>query len=520
MPFKNQIIISLFFGFFFLNNLNGETNHLFYGKKALAEKNYPLALELFTKELKNNPLNCEAHFYKGVTLEKINQKEQAISSFLFVTKINCNPKLKEQSFWKAFNYYKFLEDWDTLYEVSKAFLQFKPNPEVEKYYKIAEENRNPKTTKLKELSITAEKYESTQNWDKAVELYREIFDLTQEVQYLLKIALIYKNIKNDKDAYNTFLEILKYEPKHWYANYQLGIYSFSFGYPENCIQYLDVADKNNKDRGSNFLYYVNLTKALCNLNLEQYLDFKENFLFLKNLKHNKEENFYLLELFYNFFINLDYKINYKKTKISRHLEGFHVLQMLEAFYQKDFNQLFHLLTSLDFKNTKYIRWSNYIKQLYLILLIEFRGNQEKRNLILNLLQEENFLEITTKPYKKSLLIYFLQNYTQKPYTKLDKKFLEQLFFSELDPFSLSLVYLYYLQKEKEEFVRRLNQLPNLENAFLYYLKSIRDLYQKDAKSAYTTLMHSIELDIDFKDIAVQEGFFQEYLEENDELKNL
>ncbi len=515
-----KIIIFTLFCFLFLFNLKAETNYLFYGKKALAEKNYTLALELLNKELNSNPVNCEAHFYKALTLERINQKEQATSSFLAVTKMNCSPKLKEQSFWKVFNYYKFLEDWDNLYEVSKAFLQFKPNSEVEKYYKIAEQNRDPNTSKLKELLVKAERHEKNENWTQAIELYKEIFSQTRDVQYLLKIALIYKNLKRDKEAYEIFLEILKYNPNHWYANYQLGIYSFSFGYPEECIQYLSKAEQYNQQKETNFIYYLNLTKSFCNLNLERYLDFKENVLFLKNLKYKKEENFYLLELFYNFFINHDHTINHKQIKISKNLEGFYVLQMLESFYQKDMQQLLNLLISLDLSNAKYVRWSNYMKQFFLILLVRFRWDVEKRTLLLNLLKKENFLEITKKPCGTSQILYFLQNYPQEPFNTLDKKFLEFFWFLENHLFPFTLVYLYYLQQEKEVFVELVHDLPNLENAFYYYLKSLSKFYQGDIQNAYYNLKRSINFDLDFKDIAREDPIIKELRKQNYEIDEL
>ncbi|MFN3604424.1 MAG: tetratricopeptide repeat protein [Leptonema sp. (in: bacteria)] len=510
-----SIICILFFSF----SLLGQSKNLFYAKKALAEKNYSKALELLNKEIKANPHQCEAYFYSGIALEKMNQKEKSISNFLTVTKMNCDPKLKEQAFWKVLSYYKYIEDWENLYLISKSFLQFKPDVEVEKIYKISQEKQDPKKTKILELLVLAEKLEKNNEWLEAAKAYKELFSLTNEVEYLLKSASIYKNNKKDKEAFENFLEVLSYQPNHWYANYQVGIYYYYYGQPEECIRYLINAEKNNPKPEINFLYYLNLAKAYCYLNSEVLDKFKETFLDLKKMKIKKEENYFLIESFYLFFINQDLKLNQTTFDFSKKEEGFTIFNLVRLLYKDNIEEIYKIFISNPFDDFKYIRWSNFINQLLVVMLIEYRNDIEKSSRILSLLEKNTFKIIKTKPHKNLLINTYLKNHVYEKNPDIDSKFIEAVFSIETQnvlPFTLS--YHYYLNSDFEKLKENLNVLKENNVALLYYFKFIYLVFNQNFSEGIENLKKSKEMDPDFSRILENDKKVQGILKENKQLK--
>lgn len=512
--------IIIFFSIFgTLIHLHSESNNLFYGKKALAEKNYNQALSYFNKEIKSNPKNCEAYFYAGITYEKMNQKENSISYFLTVTKMYCDPKLKEQSYWKVLNYYKYLEDWDNLYLITKSFLQFKPNSEVEKYYKLAQEKKDPNKAKVLELLSIAEQNEKNNQFLEAAKKYKEVFLITKEIEYLLKSAIIYKQAKMDEQAFQTFLEILEHQPDHWYANYQSGIYYYYSGFPKKCVEHLDRAKIHNSKPEKNFIYYFHLIQAFCKLNLENLEEFKDHYLFLKQYNYNKEENYFVLELFYNFFNHSNFNLS-SNTNISKK-EEILVLTLLDNFYKKDVEKIYKVFLTNSFNDSKYIRWSNFINQILITLFLEYRNEKEKRKELTKIIENQNLNTILKKPYQNLLINEFLKDLPNEIQISLDSKFIET--FKKIKNSSrlnLVLSYLYFLENNKEKFKENLLNIKGEELALISYFHFILNIFEQDFDKAYENLKKSIELDFSFKEIAKREDSIKAIVQENQKISEL
>lgn len=513
-----QILILILLVWAFIH-LKAESNNLFYGKKALAEKNYNQALNYFYKEIKSNPKNCEAYFYTGITFEKMNQKENSISYFLSVTKMYCDPKLKEQSYWKVLNYYKYLEDWDNLYLIAKSFLQFKPNSEVEKYYKLAQEKKDPNKTKVLELLSIAEQNEKNNQLVEAAKKYKEVFLITKEIEYLLKSAIIYKQAKIDEEAFQTFLEILEYQPNHWYANYQSGIYYYYYGFPKKCIEHLDKAKNYNTKPEKNFIYYFHLVQAFCNLNSENLEEFKTHYLFLKQFNYKKEESYFVLELFYEFFNHSNLNLNINRDISKR--EEIVILMLLDNFYKKDIEKIYKVFLSNPFDDSKFIRWSNFINQLLITLFVEYRNDQEKRKELVKITENQNFSKIIKKPYQNLIVNEFLKDLPDSVQINLDSKFIETL--KKIENFNrlnLILSYIYFLENNKEKFKENLHNIKGEELAFIYFLHFILNIYDLNFEQAYINLKKSIELDSNFKEIVKKENSIKTIVQENRKLSEL
>jgi hypothetical protein len=533
---KNFILFYLLFSTF----VYSKSENLIYGKKALSKRDYKTAIEYFNKEIHLFPRECYGYYYLGLTYEKLSEKEKSIEQFQNATKVYCPNDLKEQSFWKVVNYYKFIEDWENLYIYSKAFLKFKPNKEVEKYLKIAENNYNPEQLKLKSLLEEAKLLEENEQYNDAAEKYKEIFEIDKKVIYLIKAGNLYKKFDN-KNAINIFKKVLEYDSKNWYANYQIALDNYSKGNLNEAKKHIEISYNNVDKKDQNNFYFIQILYAYIELNLEN-LDKVNNILLQidklvsqnkENPKIQKEKNYYFIYILTQILQNKQIENNELLNKFLNPSFEYLLLQWIVYIKNKNYSDLYMNFIKnypILFDNDKVLAFSNYINQILLILLLENKEHKEKLIELFKLKDNKLFIETISLPYGNILISDYLSNFNfNESSNLLEKEFsdiLKGLSFKEY--LNLLLIYNTYQIKEwdflelilnkKEEQLIELNQ--EKLNAFLFYIKSLMLLKKEEVERSYELIKKAIELNSNYKTIAKKEELIQNIIQKNEDWKNL
>ncbi|GIX43162.1 MAG: hypothetical protein KatS3mg129_2895 [Leptospiraceae bacterium] len=525
--------------FLFPFALGGESENLLYGKKALAKRDYKSAIDYFVKEIRLYPKECYGYYYLGLTYEKLKEKEKSIEQFQNAIKVYCQKDLKEQSFWKIVNYYKFIEDWEKLYIYSKAFLKFKPSKEVEKYVLLAEKHYDPEKLRLQDLLYEAKQLEEEQNYQQAAEKYLEMFSIKKNVLFLIKAGNLYKEAGNKEKASEIFLKVLELEPENWYANFQMALMYYNKGKLLEAQEHIEKSYNNIEKTDKRNLYYLEILRAYIYLNLEKFdvvdkILFKIDELFSKENVNNfqKEKNYYIVFLLSKALQN---QINEEYKRYLIYLENEYpekyLYSMLDFFYQKKYDELYeYFIENINYQNTKIIPYSNFFNQFYIILLLIYDKELSKIEKLLAYRQESQFWEIISNSYGDFLLKQYLSN--EKFLNTSD--LLEYEFHNILkevpykDYLSLLLIYNTYKVKDYsflkilfEKFYQNYHSLTN-ENlkAFLNYMNAIELLSKNQYESAFDYLKNAIDLNTNYRTIAKEEPLIQSLIQENEEWKNL
>lgn len=79
----------------------------------------------------------------------------------------------------------------------------------------------------------AKQYEQKENWNQALELYKELYLQSKNPAFLFKLGFLSSKLKNHKEAINYYIEYLKHIPKDVNVLHNLGIEYFQIQDYEN-----------------------------------------------------------------------------------------------------------------------------------------------------------------------------------------------------------------------------------------------------------------------------------------------
>jgi len=520
--------------FFILMNhyIYSQSVNIREGKKAFAKKDFKSAIEYFNKEIQTSPNECYGYYYLGLTYERVSEKEKAIPQFQNAIKVQCPNELKEQAYWKIINYYRFIEDWENLYIYTKSFLKFKPNKEVEKYYHLAEKNHNPERLAIKDLLNEAAQLEEDKKYFQAAKKYQELFRTTKNVVYLVKAGNLYKKAGENHKAIEIFENALQYDPNNWYANYELALFRYNNGNPKEAKKHIEISYNNIPKDDVKNLYILHLLKGMILINLDQIEQAQEIFNRIDELlkKHPKqiqrEKNYYILASFIKVLKDNNYSA-FQKYIEKENFEN-HLLQMIYNVQSQNIEGLYE--SCIDFlenyqTNNKFITYSNFINQIYIILLLNERNNINHTEKLLSLKNK-----LISEPSGNILLKKYLSYKTFLESSNLKENELN-LILNELSYenfLSVLLIYNTYQIKDYKSLEKYINQyrnkLQNLNqnrlNAFLYFIDSVIGLFNNQIDEGYKHLENAIKLNPVYKTIAKEDPLIQKIIQEEKQWKNL
>lgn len=100
----------------------------------------------------------------------------------------------------------------------------------------------------------AKQLEIQQDWNQATTLYKELYEITQKTDYLNKIAYIYSQLKEHKQAIAYYKKYLEIEKEDWTAYYNLAIEYFYVNEWNHAIESLKNAIHFKKDFTKSYLF--------------------------------------------------------------------------------------------------------------------------------------------------------------------------------------------------------------------------------------------------------------------------
>jgi len=520
--------------FFILSNhyIYSQSVNIREGKKAFAKKDFKSAIEYFNKEIQVSPKVCYGYYYLGLTYERIAEKEKAIEQFQNAVKVQCPNELKEQAYWKLINYYRFTEDWENLYIYTKSFLKFKPHKEVEKYYHLAEKNHNPERLTIKDLLNEAIQLEEDKNYLQSAKKYEELFRVTKNTVYLIKAGNNYKKAGENNKAIEIFETVIQSDPDNWYANYELALFHYNNGKSNDAKKHIEISYKNIPKDDVKNLYILHLLKGFILINLEQIEEAKQILNQIDELlkKHpkqiQKEKNYYILASFVEVLQGNNFS-NYQRYIEKENFENI-LLQMIYDVQIQNIERLYKsyidFLENYQIKN-KFITYSNFTNQMYIILLLNERNNINHTKKLLSLKNE-----LISEPAGNILLKKYLSHKTFLESSNLKENELN-LILNELSyQYFLGVLLIYHTYQIKDYnslekyFHQYRSELQNLNqnrlNAFLYFLGSVIGLFNNQIDKAYKDLENAINLNPVYKAIAKEDPLIQKIIQEKKEWENL
>ncbi len=527
-PYKKFIIFFILINHF----IYSQSVNIREGKKAFAKKDFKSAIEYFNKEIQTSPKECYGYYYLGLTYERMAEKNKAIEQFQNVVKVQCPNELKEQAYWKIINYYRFTEDWENLYLYTKSFLKFKPNKEVEKYYHLAEKNHNPERLTIKDLLNEAIQLEEDKNYLQSAKKYEELFRATKNTVYLIKAGNLYKKAGENNKAIEIFEKVIQSDPENWYANYELALFHYNNGKSKEAKKYIEISYKNIPKGDVKNLYILHLLKGFILINLEQIEEAKQILNQIDELlkKHpnqiKKEKNYYILASFIDVINGNNYS-TFQKYIEKENFEN----SLLQMIYDVQIQNIERLYKSyIDFlenytTNNKFIIYSNFINQIYIILLLNEKNNIKHIEKLLSLKNE-----LISKPSGNILLKKYL-SYNMFIESRNLKENELNLNLNELSyQYFLGLLLIYHtyqindyknLEKYFHQYRSELQNLnQNRLNAFLYFIGSVIGLFNNQIDKAYKDLENAINLNPVYKTIAKEDPLIQRIIQEEKQWKNL
>ncbi|MCS7205676.1 MAG: tetratricopeptide repeat protein [Leptospiraceae bacterium] len=512
-----KILFQIFVHLIVIFPLYTQSENIIYGKKAIATQNYNEAIKHFQKEIQKNPQRCEGYYYLGITYEKLNQKQKAVEYFVQATKTSCSPDLKEQAYWKAFNYYKFLQDWNNIYQVGKSFLSFKYNKEVEKYVNIAEQKKDKNSNEIQEKLNQAKEWEEQNEFRKAAYLYESLYDLNPKIEFLMKAGNLFKEANDIEESHRVFVKVIRYYPENWYANYQVGMYHYQKGDLEKSIEYLNKSQINIENKKSRNYYNLLLIRASVFMGLENFSKVEEilNHIDKLNFHFQKERNYEVLQA----MLKLIKERVFTYVSFDERDEKVYLYRMMEAFYNKDYENLYNLFINDFYQYPNLPRWSRYINQFYLVLIMEFRNDRNRLQVLLNFLNNSNFEGI----FKNEVGSVFWNEYNfylTQPLTFLEKEFFKSQFHKELI-LALGFTKIENYTKAYEILIPIENQLNsfNEKNLFLF-LKALSFLEARSYNEGYELLQKVISSNSDYKIILKELPLYQELISKDEKWQKL
>jgi tetratricopeptide (TPR) repeat protein len=240
------------------------------GKIAFAKRNYSQAISLLQEAKKANPSSGEAYYYTGQVYERIGKKPEALKEYRRATELQLSPDLKEKAFWKLILHYRHVQDWDNLYTVSKRFLAFRPDPQVEKLRDQAEANLNPAKKRIQKLMDEGEAEEKRGRLAEAAAHYAEAARLDPDnIKTLWKAGDAYRRIDRFSEAIPYYKKAIAIDGGSWYSHFQAGVCYYGLKEFDEALESFRKAEKHNDRPDEKFIFYLNVGRGLAHLELEQ-----------------------------------------------------------------------------------------------------------------------------------------------------------------------------------------------------------------------------------------------------------
>lgn len=200
-------------------------DYYFQGKAAYGKKNYDLARQLFEKSLSTNPSNGNPCFYLGYMLDNQNRRDLAVLQYRRGVDLNMDADLREKSFWKIVLYYKYVQDWDNLAIYSEKFLKYRDIPQVRAMLDEAREKRDPNTGKVRELTESAEKKRSAQDWEGAESDYEKLLAIRWDETWAWNLASVQMQLRKYPEASRHLSRLIEQKPS-WEYHYKRGVCNY------------------------------------------------------------------------------------------------------------------------------------------------------------------------------------------------------------------------------------------------------------------------------------------------------
>ncbi len=225
-------------------------------------------MNLFQKALQVDPDNGNPLFYIGYIKEYSNKKDEAISSYKRAVNLRMDRELKEKAYWKIVLYYKYNQNWSSLYTYSHKFLNFKDIPEVRRLMETADERKDPILARIVQSSRKAQKLEDEGQEEEAIDIYRSLIAQRDDYeQGHWKIAIYEMKNFNYDIAVNHFERLIQLNPDSWQYHYKAAVSYYKLGNFEASLENLNKAQSLNENPGPAFNYYIQLSRGLNLLEL-------------------------------------------------------------------------------------------------------------------------------------------------------------------------------------------------------------------------------------------------------------
>jgi len=258
---KKFVIICILFLF---TSLTSELWANFYsGKQSFAAKNFKNARKHFKAAIKYNPNHGDSYFYLGYMDEIEGKYKTSIDYFQKAVNRKMTSKLRNYSFLKIINYYKYHQNWEMVYQYCQRRLQYGNNSGIRKILDKAANLRNPELIEANKKIQLANAHIASGEYEEAETLLREAVGIQPDLyKAIFSLGLVLQSNGKNEDAIKYFLQLTDKFPDNSLYFFRLGYSQMKTGKFSEALASLKKAQNLDKiPSDQKYIFYVSMGKS-------------------------------------------------------------------------------------------------------------------------------------------------------------------------------------------------------------------------------------------------------------------